>query len=206
MRIVYLLFSLLFLALQVSPGKMKEELKGGSATMGMLIPLDMWGEDNNWLMGKGFLRELTFQHGQTCTAVLEAVVWVGLHLPCHAESEGRNFVAVVSGLSSPKRDMLFCKRGTCHFGRCPSHLIKVGRCFGFRSCCKWWVWHSLMFIHHMSRQIHFARDAAECCLDLWKKQYIMRAAWCKLLAELYSCLSAEMCTTMCPHTKGKVWP
>lgn len=72
MRILYLLFSLLFLALQVSPGKMKEELKGGSATMGMLIPLDMWGEDNNWLMGKGFLRELNFQHSQTCTAVLEA--------------------------------------------------------------------------------------------------------------------------------------
>ncbi|XP_031459784.1 antimicrobial peptide THP2 [Phasianus colchicus] len=44
---------------------------------------------------------------------------------------------VSPGLSSPKRDMLFCKRGSCHFGRCPSHLIKVGSCFGFRSCCKW---------------------------------------------------------------------
>jgi len=32
MRILYLLFSLLFLALQVSPGKMKEELKGRITT------------------------------------------------------------------------------------------------------------------------------------------------------------------------------
>lgn len=72
MRILYLLFSLLFLALQVSPGKMKEELKGGSTTTGMPTPLDMWGEDKDWVTGKGLLRELTFQHGQTCTAVLKA--------------------------------------------------------------------------------------------------------------------------------------
>ncbi|XP_009955146.1 PREDICTED: ostricacin-1-like, partial [Leptosomus discolor] len=26
--------------------------------------------------------------------------------------------------------------GTCHFGECPIHKIKVGSCFGFRSCCK----------------------------------------------------------------------
>ncbi|NXN91435.1 AMP2 protein, partial [Rhinopomastus cyanomelas] len=43
---------------------------------------------------------------------------------------------VSPGLSSPQRDMLFCKHGSCHFGRCPFHLIKVGRCFGFRNCCK----------------------------------------------------------------------
>ncbi|XP_065587137.1 antimicrobial peptide THP2-like [Cyrtonyx montezumae] len=43
---------------------------------------------------------------------------------------------VSPGLSSPRRDMLLCRRGSCHFGRCPSHLIKAGSCFGFRSCCK----------------------------------------------------------------------
>ncbi|XP_021248203.1 gallinacin-2 [Numida meleagris] len=44
---------------------------------------------------------------------------------------------VSPGLSLSRRDMLFCNGGSCHFGRCPSHLIKVGRCFGFRNCCKW---------------------------------------------------------------------
>ncbi|KAF1443073.1 Antimicrobial peptide THP2, partial [Spheniscus demersus] len=43
---------------------------------------------------------------------------------------------VSPGLSSPRRDMFFCRKGSCHFGRCPIPLIKVGRCFGFRSCCK----------------------------------------------------------------------
>ncbi|NWT61890.1 AMP2 protein, partial [Erythrocercus mccallii] len=43
---------------------------------------------------------------------------------------------VSPGLSSPKREMFFCKGGSCHFGRCPFQLVKVGRCFGFRSCCK----------------------------------------------------------------------
>ncbi|NXI33926.1 GLL2 protein, partial [Sterrhoptilus dennistouni] len=48
------------------------------------------------------------------------------------------FVAlqVSPGLSSPRREMFFCKGGSCHFGGCPFHLIKVGKCFGFRSCCK----------------------------------------------------------------------
>ncbi|KFO87894.1 Antimicrobial peptide THP2, partial [Buceros rhinoceros silvestris] len=40
------------------------------------------------------------------------------------------------GLSSPRRDMLFCRHGSCHFRRCPFHLIEVGSCFGFRKCCK----------------------------------------------------------------------
>ncbi|NWI86096.1 AMP2 protein, partial [Pitta sordida] len=40
------------------------------------------------------------------------------------------------GLSSPQRDMVFCKRGSCHFGRCPFHLVKAGKCFGLLSCCK----------------------------------------------------------------------
>ncbi|KAM7027445.1 gallinacin-2-like [Passerculus sandwichensis] len=43
---------------------------------------------------------------------------------------------VSPGLSSPRREMLFCRGGSCHFGGCPFHLVKVGRCFGFRSCCK----------------------------------------------------------------------
>uniref|UniRef100_A0A663MII6 Beta-defensin-like domain-containing protein n=1 Tax=Athene cunicularia TaxID=194338 RepID=A0A663MII6_ATHCN len=44
---------------------------------------------------------------------------------------------VSPGLSSPRRDMFFCRKGTCHFGSCPISKIKVGNCFGFRSCCKW---------------------------------------------------------------------
>uniref|UniRef100_A0A8B9QXB7 Beta-defensin-like domain-containing protein n=1 Tax=Anas platyrhynchos TaxID=8839 RepID=A0A8B9QXB7_ANAPL len=28
------------------------------------------------------------------------------------------------------------RKGSCHFGRCPIHLVRVGSCFGFRSCCK----------------------------------------------------------------------
>ncbi|NWW06232.1 AMP2 protein, partial [Oreocharis arfaki] len=40
------------------------------------------------------------------------------------------------GLSLPQREMFFCKRGECHFGGCPIHLVRVGSCFGFRSCCK----------------------------------------------------------------------
>ncbi|XP_072713884.1 antimicrobial peptide THP2 [Mycteria americana] len=43
---------------------------------------------------------------------------------------------VSPGLSSPRRDMFFCRKGSCYFGRCPIHMIKVGSCFGFRSCCK----------------------------------------------------------------------
>ncbi|XP_004174677.3 gallinacin-2 [Taeniopygia guttata] len=43
---------------------------------------------------------------------------------------------VSPGLSSPRREMFLCRGGSCHFGGCPIHLIKVGRCFGFRSCCK----------------------------------------------------------------------
>ncbi|NXC42159.1 AMP2 protein, partial [Penelope pileata] len=43
---------------------------------------------------------------------------------------------VSPGLSTPRRDMLFCRKGSCHFGRCPFGLVKVGRCFGFRNCCK----------------------------------------------------------------------
>ncbi|NXR06586.1 GLL2 protein, partial [Semnornis frantzii] len=43
---------------------------------------------------------------------------------------------VSSSLSSPRRERLFCKTGSCHFGQCPPPLIKVGRCFGFRNCCK----------------------------------------------------------------------
>ncbi|NXE41722.1 GLL2 protein, partial [Ptilorrhoa leucosticta] len=43
---------------------------------------------------------------------------------------------VSPGLSSPRREMLFCKGGSCHFGPCPIHLVKVGSCLGFRSCCK----------------------------------------------------------------------
>uniref|UniRef100_A0A8B9VEK6 Beta-defensin-like domain-containing protein n=1 Tax=Anas zonorhyncha TaxID=75864 RepID=A0A8B9VEK6_9AVES len=49
---------------------------------------------------------------------------------------GSNFVPVVAGLSLPQRDMFLCRKGSCHFGRCPIHLIRVGSCFGFRSCCK----------------------------------------------------------------------
>ncbi|NXY17219.1 GLL2 protein, partial [Atrichornis clamosus] len=43
---------------------------------------------------------------------------------------------VSPGLSSPRREMFFCKGGSCHFGGCPIHLVKHGSCFGFRSCCK----------------------------------------------------------------------
>ncbi|NWI63703.1 AMP2 protein, partial [Todus mexicanus] len=43
---------------------------------------------------------------------------------------------VSPGFSSPRRDMFFCRNGSCHFGRCPFHLVRVGSCFGFRSCCK----------------------------------------------------------------------
>ncbi|NWY19606.1 GLL2 protein, partial [Aphelocoma coerulescens] len=43
---------------------------------------------------------------------------------------------VSPGLSLPRREMFFCKGGSCHFGGCPIHLVKVGSCFGFRSCCK----------------------------------------------------------------------
>ncbi|XP_017695279.1 PREDICTED: antimicrobial peptide THP2-like [Lepidothrix coronata] len=44
---------------------------------------------------------------------------------------------VSPGLSSPRREMFLCRKGTCHFGRCPIHLVRDGSCFGFRSCCKW---------------------------------------------------------------------
>ncbi|NXI65925.1 GLL2 protein, partial [Anseranas semipalmata] len=43
---------------------------------------------------------------------------------------------VSPGLSLPRRDMFLCRKGSCHFGSCPVPLIKVGRCIGFRSCCK----------------------------------------------------------------------
>ncbi|NXP62681.1 AMP2 protein, partial [Chloropsis cyanopogon] len=43
---------------------------------------------------------------------------------------------VSPGLSLPQREKLFCKRGTCYFGKCPFHLVKDGRCFGLLSCCK----------------------------------------------------------------------
>nr|AJW76461.1 beta-defensin 2 [Garrulax canorus] len=43
---------------------------------------------------------------------------------------------VSPGLSSPRREMFFCKGGTCHFGGCPFHLVKAGSCFGIRTCCK----------------------------------------------------------------------
>ncbi|XP_064002908.1 gallinacin-2-like [Pogoniulus pusillus] len=43
---------------------------------------------------------------------------------------------VSSGLSSPRRERLFCRSGSCHFGACPPYLVKVGSCFGFRNCCK----------------------------------------------------------------------
>ncbi|XP_068531236.1 antimicrobial peptide THP2-like [Anas acuta] len=43
---------------------------------------------------------------------------------------------VSPGLSLPQRDMFLCRKGSCHFGRCPIHLVRVGSCFGFRSCCK----------------------------------------------------------------------
>ncbi|NXY89228.1 AMP2 protein, partial [Alcedo cyanopectus] len=45
-------------------------------------------------------------------------------------------IQVSPGLTLPQRDELFCRHGSCHFGRCPFHLVKVGKCFGFRSCCK----------------------------------------------------------------------
>ncbi|NXG52784.1 GLL2 protein, partial [Psilopogon haemacephalus] len=43
---------------------------------------------------------------------------------------------VSSGLSSPQQERTFCKGGSCYFGKCPLPLVKVGRCFLFRSCCK----------------------------------------------------------------------
>ncbi|NXE99424.1 GLL2 protein, partial [Menura novaehollandiae] len=43
---------------------------------------------------------------------------------------------VSPGLSSPRREMIFCKGGSCYWGQCPIHLVKVGSCFGIRSCCK----------------------------------------------------------------------
>ncbi|NXX28352.1 GLL2 protein, partial [Nicator chloris] len=43
---------------------------------------------------------------------------------------------VSPGLSSPQREMLFCRGGSCYFGACPFHLVKVGKCFGLASCCK----------------------------------------------------------------------
>ncbi|KAM6323530.1 antimicrobial peptide THP2-like [Aegotheles albertisi] len=46
---------------------------------------------------------------------------------------------VSPGLSSPRRDMFFCRRGSCYSGRCPIHMIKVGSCFGIRTCCKEYV-------------------------------------------------------------------
>lgn len=125
------------------------------------------------LQGGDLLRNLTsymaFQRGQIWATVLKASWWwrklsewetplaLPLALPCPAEREGRKYFVIVAGLSSPRRDMLFCKRGSCHFGRCPIHLVKVGSCFGFRHCCKWWVWHSPRLICSMSRQIYFAR-------------------------------------------------
>ncbi|XP_032539919.1 antimicrobial peptide THP2-like [Chiroxiphia lanceolata] len=44
---------------------------------------------------------------------------------------------VSPGLSSPRREMFLCRKGTCHAGRCPVHLVRDGSCFGIRSCCKW---------------------------------------------------------------------
>ncbi|NXH71853.1 AMP2 protein, partial [Hydrobates tethys] len=43
---------------------------------------------------------------------------------------------VSPGLSSPQRDMFLCRKGSCRLGRCPIQMVKVGRCFGFLSCCK----------------------------------------------------------------------
>uniref|UniRef100_A0A8C3R0U0 Beta-defensin-like domain-containing protein n=1 Tax=Cyanoderma ruficeps TaxID=181631 RepID=A0A8C3R0U0_9PASS len=43
---------------------------------------------------------------------------------------------VSPGLSSPRRERLLCRGGSCHFGGCPFHLIRVGSCFGISACCK----------------------------------------------------------------------
>ncbi|NXI34163.1 GLL2 protein, partial [Galbula dea] len=43
---------------------------------------------------------------------------------------------VSPGLSSHQSDKFFCRHGTCHAGGCPIHLVRVGSCFGIRSCCK----------------------------------------------------------------------
>ncbi|NXH10379.1 AMP2 protein, partial [Bucco capensis] len=43
---------------------------------------------------------------------------------------------VSPGSSSPQRDQLFCRKGSCYSGRCPFHLVKAGKCIGFRNCCK----------------------------------------------------------------------
>lgn len=75
-------------------------------------------------------------------------------LPCLAEWERREFFVIFTGLSSPQREMFFCRKGTCHYGRCPIHLIRVGSCLGFRSCCKAWVWYSPRLICSMSRKIY----------------------------------------------------
>ncbi|OWK50008.1 Gallinacin-2 [Lonchura striata] len=59
-----------------------------------------------------------------------------LALQVSSEQGGRKHFVLVAGLSSPRREMFFCRGGSCHFGRCPIHMVKVGSCFGFRSCCK----------------------------------------------------------------------
>ncbi|NXI18204.1 GLL2 protein, partial [Irena cyanogastra] len=43
---------------------------------------------------------------------------------------------VSPGLSLPRRETILCRKGSCYFGGCPFHLVKVGNCLGFRSCCK----------------------------------------------------------------------
>ncbi|NXV84946.1 AMP2 protein, partial [Calonectris borealis] len=43
---------------------------------------------------------------------------------------------VSPGLSSPRRDMFVCRKGSCRIGRCPFQMVRVGSCFGFLSCCK----------------------------------------------------------------------
>ncbi|NXT32890.1 AMP2 protein, partial [Pelecanoides urinatrix] len=43
---------------------------------------------------------------------------------------------VSPGLSSPRRDMFICRKGSCRAGRCPFQMVRVGSCFGFLSCCK----------------------------------------------------------------------
>lgn len=130
------------------------------------VKMDTWkdkGKDFQICFGSSYL---SFPHGQIWATALKSSYWwrqlnewevllaPRLHLPCPAESEGSNFVPVVAGLSLPQRDMFLCRKGSCHFGRCPIHLVRVGSCFGFRSCCKLWVLCSVRFIQ--SRQTFIA--------------------------------------------------
>ncbi|NXF74618.1 AMP2 protein, partial [Sclerurus mexicanus] len=43
---------------------------------------------------------------------------------------------VSPGLSSPQREEFLCLKGTCYSGRCPISMVRVGSCFGLRTCCK----------------------------------------------------------------------